>query len=48
MTQSELALENKLVDQLQQLGWDRVSITDEESLLANLKKQLEIHNQTLI
>ena len=47
-TQSELALENKLIDQLQQLGWNRVSITDEESLLVNLKKQLEIHNQTLL
>ncbi len=47
-TQSELALENKLIDQLQQLGWDRVSITDEESLLVNLKKQLEIHNKTLL
>ena len=47
-TQSELALENKLIDQLQLLGWNRVSIADEESLLANLKKQLEIHNQTLL
>ena len=47
-TQSELALENKLIDQLQLLGWNRVSITNEESLLANLKKQLEIHNQTLL
>ena len=47
-TQSELALENKLIDQLQLLGWNRVSITDEESLLANLKKQLEVHNQTLL
>ena len=46
-TQSEQALENKLIDQLQQLGWDRVSITDEASLLENLKKQLEIHNQTV-
>ena len=47
-TQSEQTLENNLIAQLETLGWDRVTITDEESLLANLKKQLEIHNETTL
>ncbi len=47
-TQSEQTLENNLITQLVTLGWDRVSITDEESLLVNLKTQLEIHNKTTL
>ena len=47
-TQSEQALENKLMDQLEILGFDRVRIDDEEALLINLKKQLEKHNKTLL
>jgi len=47
-TESEQVLENNLISQLQSLGWDRVSITDEASLVANLKAQLEIHNQTTL
>ncbi|MDB9741388.1 type I restriction endonuclease subunit R [Akkermansiaceae bacterium] len=47
-TQSEQTLENNLIAQLQELGWDRVSITDEAELLVNLKQQLEIHNETTL
>jgi len=47
-TESEQVLENNLLTQLQSLGWDRVSITDEASLVTNLKAQLEIHNQTTL
>ncbi len=43
-TQSEQVLENKLVEQLQSLGYAKVSIPDEATLLANLKAQLEKHN----
>ncbi|MGY5848404.1 type I restriction endonuclease subunit R [Salegentibacter sp. HM20] len=43
-TQSEQILENKLVDQLQSLGYKKVVIPNEDALLANLKTQLEKHN----
>lgn len=43
-TQSEQVLENKLVQQLQSLGYSKVSVPNEEALLANLKTQLEKHN----
>jgi len=45
-TQSEQTLENNLISQLETLGFDKVRIDDEEALLINLKKQLEIHNKT--
>lgn len=44
-TQSEQALENELIGQLQTLGFDRVQIADEDALIANLKTQLEKHNR---
>ncbi len=44
-TQSEQILEDNLVKQLGTLGYDKVSIRDERELLANLKAQLEIHNE---
>ena len=47
-TQTEQQLEDKLIAQLQLLGFELVSIPDEESLLLNLKKQLEKHNQILL
>lgn len=47
-TQSEQALENKLMAQLQELGWNSVTIPDEEVLISNLKNQLEAHNRTLL
>jgi type I restriction enzyme R subunit len=43
-TQSEPQLENNLIKQLQNLEHDFVTIKDEEGMLQNLKKQLEIHN----
>ena len=54
MTQSEAVLEEKLIEQLKGLlnplgdAQDRshVQIHDEATLLANLKVQLEIYNQT--
>ena len=45
-TQSEATLENNLIKQLTQLNYERVFITDEVSLLANLKTKLEQFNQT--
>ena len=43
-TQAEQDLENKLVDQLVGLGYEKVVIRDERYLLKNLKRQLEKHN----
>lgn len=42
--QSEQALENNLVDQLVGMGYERVQIKDEPDLVANLRTQLELHN----
>ena len=47
-TQSEAQLENALIEQLQGLGWERVTITNETELIINLKRQLERHNNTLL
>ena len=44
-TQSEQALENNLIKQLQELEFDRVFIKDEAGLIVNLKHQLEKHNK---
>ncbi|NDK56821.1 type I restriction endonuclease subunit R [Pontibacter fetidus] len=44
-TQPEQVLEDNLVKQLQGLGYSYVAIKDEQALLANLKTQLEKHNQ---
>lgn len=44
MTQSEAQLEENLVSRLTGLGYERVSITDADQLRANLKLQLEVHN----
>ncbi len=43
-TESEQTLENNLVKQLVSLGHNFVKIRDENELLANLKIQLEKHN----
>jgi type I restriction enzyme R subunit len=43
-TQPEQELENKLVDQLAALGYEKVVIRDESDLLKNLKSRLERHN----
>ncbi len=47
-TQTEQTLENNLIAQLETLGFDKVYIDNEEGLVANLKKQLEKHNKTLL
>ncbi len=44
-TQSEQALENHLIRQLESLGFERVSINSESDLIANLKRQIEKHNK---
>ena len=44
-TQSEQALENNLIQQLELLGFERIHIKGEEALIANLKRQLEKHNK---
>lgn len=44
-SQPEYILEQKLVEQLQELGHKKVTIKDEKDLLKNLKSQLEIHNK---
>jgi len=43
-TQPEQILENKLVAQLENLSYEKVIIKDENSLISNLKAQLEKHN----
>ncbi|MCL4114648.1 UNVERIFIED_CONTAM: hypothetical protein GTU68_056201 [Idotea baltica] len=42
--QSEQVLEDQLVQQLISIGYNKVSITQEQDLIANLKTQLEKHN----
>lgn len=44
--QPEYILEENLVEQLEGLGYTKVSIKDEAELIANLKGQLEKHNRT--
>ncbi|CAL2087260.1 type I restriction endonuclease subunit R [Tenacibaculum sp. 190524A05c] len=44
--ESEYILEENLVKQLQELGYKKVLIKDEVDLKANLKSQLEKHNNT--
>jgi len=43
--QSEQILENNLVTQLHQLGYEKIVIRDESDLLSNFKSQLEKHNK---
>ena len=43
-SQSELILEQNLINQLSSNGYEKVTIKDETDLLVNLKKQLEKHN----
>jgi type I restriction enzyme R subunit len=44
-TQTELALENKLIAQLEEMKYERISISNEQDLLANLKSKIETHNK---
>ena len=43
--ESEAALEAKLIETLSKNGYEKVTISDEESLVNNLRKQLNIHNK---
>ena len=45
MTQSEYALEEALIAQLNGMEYSPVRIECEADMLANLKRQLELHNQ---
>ena len=47
-TQPEQVLEDKLVDQLVGLDYERVDVTDEDALVANLKSQLETFNKVTL
>jgi type I restriction enzyme R subunit len=44
--QPEAVLEYQLIEQLQKLGYNKVSVTNEQELIRNLKTQLEKHNNT--
>ena len=46
-TQPEQVLEDNLITQLYSLGYKAVTVFNEESLLSNLKTQLEKHNKTV-
>lgn len=46
MVQTELQLENTLVEQMQRLGFESVTIDGVDALIVNLKTQLEKFNQT--
>ena len=46
MVQGELALENQLIKQLTAIGYSTVDVQSEESLLANLKAQIEKRKNT--
>ena len=45
--QSEYALEAALIAQLVGMEYTKVVIDDEPAMLANLKRQLEIHNKDI-
>lgn len=47
-TQTEAQLENDLIDRLEARGWGRVAIADEAAMLANLKAQIEAHNNVTL
>jgi type I restriction enzyme R subunit len=44
-TQTEAQLEESLIARLAAIGWDRVELRDEAALIANLRVQLEAHNE---
>jgi len=47
MSVSEFKLENELIKQLEGFGYEKAQIKNENDLIKNLKKQLEIHNKTI-
>ncbi|MCF1715398.1 type I restriction endonuclease subunit R [Flavihumibacter sp. RY-1] len=46
--QTELVLEEQLVSQLVKLGYGLIQVNDENSLIANLKDQIEKHNKIVL
>lgn len=44
--QTEAQIENNLIQQLHELGYDVIQILDSAALISNLKKQLELFNAT--
>ena len=44
--QSEQTLENNLITQLADMGYEHIAVTDEAEMVTNLKVQLELHNET--
>jgi type I restriction enzyme R subunit len=46
--ETEAQLEQKLIEQLQTLQYEKVKISNEKDLLENLKRQLEKHNKISI
>lgn len=44
--QSEQTLEDNLINQMIDMGYERVRIADEAEMVANLRTQLELHNET--
>ena len=48
MIQGELALENNLINQLNSIGYTFIDIKGEESLLSNLKTQIEKRKETYL
>ncbi len=47
-TQTEAQLEELLVERLAGRGWERVALADEAAMVANLKCQLEAHNNVML
>ena len=43
--QPEQLLENVLIEQLQSLGYESVTLKDESDLVQNFKRQIEKHNK---
>lgn len=46
--QPEQLLENNLIDQLVQLGYDRIVLKNENEVVANFKQQIEKHNKVTL
>ena len=42
--QSEAELEKQLIQQLVDLGYEKVTVSNEEELVQNFRKQLSLHN----
>ena len=47
-TQSEYVLEKNLLRQLENIGYEKVRIDNEDDMLRNLKHQLEVHNDVAL